>query len=105
MGIVGKNLNIEFVISTGDNFYYDGLKGVDDPAFYKSFVDIYTAPSLQQIWYNGKLKKFHCVFSLHTFPLVEVILFETRLTLSASSNLLRLQTINDTNALFLFFFK
>ncbi|RHN42336.1 putative Acid phosphatase [Medicago truncatula] len=52
MGIVGKNLNIEFVVSTGDNFYDDGLKGVDDPAFYESFVDIYTAPSLQQIWYN-----------------------------------------------------
>ncbi|RHN42346.1 putative Acid phosphatase [Medicago truncatula] len=57
MGIVGKNLNIEFVVSTGDNFYDDGLKGVDDPAFYESFVHIYTAPSLQQIWYNGKLKK------------------------------------------------
>jgi len=68
MGIVGKNLNIEFVISTGDNFYYDGLKGVDDPAFYKSFVDIYTAPSLQQIWYNGKLKKFHCVFFSSYIP-------------------------------------
>ncbi|KAI4357446.1 hypothetical protein L6164_001394 [Bauhinia variegata] len=52
MGIVGKNLDIDFVISTGDNFYEDGLKGVDDPAFYESFVDIYTAPSLQKQWYN-----------------------------------------------------
>ncbi|WJX46948.1 Purple acid phosphatase 7 [Trifolium repens] len=52
MGIVGEKLNIEFVISTGDNFYEDGLEGVDDPAFYESFVNIYTAPSLQKIWYN-----------------------------------------------------
>ncbi|XP_061373842.1 purple acid phosphatase 8-like isoform X2 [Gastrolobium bilobum] len=52
MGIVGEKLNIEFVISTGDNFYDDGLEGVDDPAFYESFVNIYTAPSLQKIWYN-----------------------------------------------------
>ncbi|KAK7359509.1 hypothetical protein VNO77_01470 [Canavalia gladiata] len=52
MGIVGEKLNIGFVISTGDNFYEDGLKGVDDPAFYDSFVDIYTAPSLQKTWYN-----------------------------------------------------
>ncbi|KAI4313652.1 hypothetical protein L6164_026611 [Bauhinia variegata] len=51
MGIVGKKLNLDFVISTGDNFYEDGLKGVDDPAFYESFVDIYTAPSLQKQWY------------------------------------------------------
>jgi len=60
MGIVGDNLNIDFVISTGDNFYKDGLKGVDDPAFYESFVNIYTAPSLQKIWYSGQLIKFLC---------------------------------------------
>jgi tartrate-resistant acid phosphatase type 5 len=33
MGRVGKELNIDFVVSTGDNFYDDGLTGVDDPAF------------------------------------------------------------------------
>ncbi|XP_017442845.1 purple acid phosphatase 8 [Vigna angularis] len=52
MGIVGEKLNIDFVISTGDNFYEDGLKGVEDPAFYESFVDIYTAPSLHKTWYS-----------------------------------------------------
>ncbi|XP_028767086.1 purple acid phosphatase 3 [Neltuma alba] len=52
MGIVGEKLDIDFVISTGDNFYEDGLKGVDDPAFYDSFVNIYTAPSLQKPWYS-----------------------------------------------------
>ncbi|EXC05038.1 Purple acid phosphatase 3 [Morus notabilis] len=52
MGIVGEKLDIDFVISTGDNFYDDGLVGVDDPAFHKSFSNIYTAPSLQKQWYN-----------------------------------------------------
>ncbi|XVE74566.1 hypothetical protein DITRI_Ditri12bG0027400 [Diplodiscus trichospermus] len=52
MGLVGQKLDIDFVISTGDNFYEDGLTGVDDPAFYKSFASIYTAPSLQKQWYN-----------------------------------------------------
>ncbi|XWS34364.1 hypothetical protein CRYUN_Cryun21dG0032900 [Craigia yunnanensis] len=52
MGIVGEKLDIDFVISTGDNFYDDGLTGVDDPAFHESFTDIYTAPSLQKQWYN-----------------------------------------------------
>ncbi|KAK2630781.1 hypothetical protein QOZ80_3BG0287730 [Eleusine coracana subsp. coracana] len=51
MGRVGDELNIEFVISTGDNFYEDGLTGVDDPAFEQSFTDIYTAKSLQKPWY------------------------------------------------------
>ncbi|KAI9074087.1 hypothetical protein K1719_043932 [Acacia pycnantha] len=52
MGIVGEKLDIDFVISTGDNFYEDGLTGVDDPAFYDSFANIYTAPSLNKPWYS-----------------------------------------------------
>lgn len=55
MGRVGEELNIDFVISTGDNFYEDGLTGVDDPAFEQSFTDIYTAKSLQKPWYLGTL--------------------------------------------------
>ncbi|XAR47989.1 Acid phosphatase [Bertholletia excelsa] len=51
MGIKGEELDIDFVISTGDNFYDDGLTGVHDPAFDDSFVNIYTAPSLQKQWY------------------------------------------------------
>lgn len=52
MGVVGEKVDIDFVISTGDNFYEEGLTGVDDPAFKDSFIDIYTAPSLQKQWYN-----------------------------------------------------
>ncbi|KAL7145304.1 hypothetical protein ABFS83_07G072400 [Erythranthe nasuta] len=47
MGEIGNKLGIDFVISTGDNFYYTGLKGVNDPIFKKSFTNIYTATSLQ----------------------------------------------------------
>ncbi|KAE9610555.1 hypothetical protein Lal_00029744 [Lupinus albus] len=52
MGILGEKQDIDFVINVGDNFYEDGLTGVDDPAFYESFVNIYTAPSLQKTWYS-----------------------------------------------------
>ncbi|OMO60826.1 hypothetical protein CCACVL1_23856 [Corchorus capsularis] len=51
MGIIGEKLDIDFIISTGDNFYDKGLTGVDDPAFHESFSDVYTAPSLQKQWY------------------------------------------------------
>lgn len=54
MGIIGEKLNIDFVVSTGDNFYDDGLTGVDDPAFEESFINVYKAPSLQKNWYNGQ---------------------------------------------------
>ncbi|CAN6675352.1 unnamed protein product [Malus baccata var. baccata] len=52
MGIVGEKLDIDFVISTGDNFYDNGLTGIDDPQFEDSFSKIYTAPSLQKQWYS-----------------------------------------------------
>jgi tartrate-resistant acid phosphatase type 5 len=54
MGIVGEKMDIDFVISTGDNFYKNGLTGVDDKAFEESFSDIYTAKSLHKPWYTGK---------------------------------------------------
>lgn len=54
MGRVGEKLKIDFVVSTGDNFYDDGLTGIDDPAFENSFSKIYTANSLQRQWYNGE---------------------------------------------------
>ncbi|KAI3975863.1 hypothetical protein MKX01_030708 [Papaver californicum] len=52
MGRIGEKQDIDFVISTGDNFYDNGLKGVNDPAFQESFMNIYTAPSLQKQWYT-----------------------------------------------------
>ncbi|KAJ6295026.1 hypothetical protein OIU76_023007 [Salix suchowensis] len=52
MGRVGEELSIDFVVSTGDNFYEDGLRGIKDPVFEKSFSKIYTAKSLQKQWYS-----------------------------------------------------
>lgn len=54
MGEIGAELDIDFVISTGDNFYENGLTGVDDTAFEESFTNIFTAKSLQKQWYAGK---------------------------------------------------
>ncbi|CAA2975081.1 purple acid phosphatase 17-like [Olea europaea subsp. europaea] len=52
MGRIGEELDIDFVVSTGDNFYDNGLKGEHDPAFIDSFTNIYTAKSLQKQWYT-----------------------------------------------------
>ncbi|ONK75380.1 uncharacterized protein A4U43_C03F16220 [Asparagus officinalis] len=52
MGRIGEELDINFVISTGDNFYDNGLTGVDDKAFEESFTNIYAAKSLQKQWYS-----------------------------------------------------
>ncbi|KAL6842900.1 hypothetical protein ACP4OV_027213 [Aristida adscensionis] len=51
MGIVGEKLNIDFVISTGDNIYDDGIANTSDPLFKECFTNIYTADSLQKPWY------------------------------------------------------
>lgn len=51
MGRIGEQLDIQFVISTGDNFYQTGLQGTNDSNFASSFTNVYTAPSLQTQWY------------------------------------------------------
>ncbi|KAG8388140.1 hypothetical protein BUALT_Bualt02G0094900 [Buddleja alternifolia] len=52
MGRIGKELEIDFVVSTGDNFYDNGLEREDDPSFVDSFTNIYTAKSLQKQWFS-----------------------------------------------------
>ncbi|KAL6545620.1 Purple acid phosphatase 17 [Orobanche gracilis] len=52
MGRIGEELDIDFVISTGDNFYDNGLNGDTDPAFEESFTNVYTAKSLQKQWFS-----------------------------------------------------
>lgn len=51
---VGEELDIDFVLSTGDNFYDNGLTGIYDTNFLESFTNIYTGKSLQKRWYSGK---------------------------------------------------
>ncbi|MED6109192.1 Purple acid phosphatase 17, variant 2 [Stylosanthes scabra] len=52
MGKAADKLGIDFVVSTGDNFYDDGLTSVHDAALQHSFTNIYTAKSLQTQWYT-----------------------------------------------------
>ncbi len=51
MGRIGAAVQSRFTISTGDNFYLDGVTSTSDPKWERSFEDIYTAPSLQSRWY------------------------------------------------------
>jgi len=41
----------EFVVSTGDNFYEDGLDGASDPLFQQSFTEVYDGEALQVTWH------------------------------------------------------
>lgn len=50
MGETAAAINSRFVVSLGDNFYEDGVTGLDDPYWRTSFEDIYTADSLQTPW-------------------------------------------------------
>jgi acid phosphatase len=51
MAETGMEIGAEFVLTVGDNFYENGVTGVDDPHWQGSFEDIYAAPSLQVPWY------------------------------------------------------
>lgn len=52
MGKVGDMVDVDFIVSTGDNFYDDGLIDEEDPLFIESFSEVYTAKSLQKQWYS-----------------------------------------------------
>ena len=52
MGIEAKNTSSAFIISTGDNFYPDGVISTSDPQWNKSFEDIYNSYSLNIPWYT-----------------------------------------------------
>ncbi|XP_071478561.1 tartrate-resistant acid phosphatase type 5-like [Diadema antillarum] len=51
MGVIATNYDSKFVLALGDNFYYDGVKSVDDPRFNETFENVFTADSLQVPWY------------------------------------------------------
>jgi len=50
MGRSAEAVRSRFVVSVGDNFYEDGVRGLDDKQWKTSFEDIYTAASLQTRW-------------------------------------------------------
>ncbi len=50
MNTVAEKLDAEFVISTGDNFYPDGVASVEDPNWYFSFENVYKGFSLNVTW-------------------------------------------------------
>jgi tartrate-resistant acid phosphatase type 5 len=51
MGIVAKKFKPEFIISTGDNFYPNGVQSTRDHNWIASYENIYTSQSLQSDWY------------------------------------------------------
>lgn len=51
MGAAAAEAGSRFVVSTGDNFYENGVQSAQDPQWKTSFEDIYTAPALQTPWY------------------------------------------------------
>lgn len=51
MGEAAHQLEAQFVISTGDNFYLNGIASTEDPAWQSSFEGIYTNHALMCNWY------------------------------------------------------
>jgi hypothetical protein len=51
MGVVARKFKPEFIISTGDNFYPNGVRSTRDHNWLASYENIYTAQSLQTDWY------------------------------------------------------
>lgn len=50
MGKFADDNNIQFVLALGDNFYFDGVKDVDDPRFGVSLWNLPGVPSFNKWW-------------------------------------------------------
>jgi acid phosphatase len=50
MGKTAAAMRVPYIVSVGDNFYEDGVAGLNDPQWQTSFEQIYTAPALQVPW-------------------------------------------------------
>ncbi len=51
LGIAANAFKPSFIVSTGDNFYPNGVRSTRDHNWLASYEDIYTAHSLQTDWY------------------------------------------------------
>jgi hypothetical protein len=51
MGATAAAIGAAFVISTGDNFYPNGVRSANDPQFRETFENVYTDRSLLVDWY------------------------------------------------------
>ena len=45
-------IKAQFVVNTGDNFYYYGVKSVNDPQWQKTFENVFVGDSLMIPWYG-----------------------------------------------------
>ncbi len=52
MGRAAAATGSRFTLNVGDNFYEDGVTGVDDPQWAESFERIYTDPALFTPWHS-----------------------------------------------------
>ena len=51
VAVAAATAPFDFVVSTGDNFYYRGVTNVNDPLFRTTFEDVYTHAALKVPWY------------------------------------------------------
>ncbi|KXI29819.1 purple acid phosphatase family protein [Paraglaciecola hydrolytica] len=51
MDVAMMQLDGEFIVTTGDNFYSNGVASVDDPYWQSSYETIYNGPHLFEDWY------------------------------------------------------
>lgn len=51
MGITADAVDAKFTLALGDNFYFDGVKDVNDSRFESTYETIFQATSLDTPWY------------------------------------------------------
>jgi hypothetical protein len=51
MELIAQKVDVEFIVSTGDNFYLKGVASIEDPQWNLSFENVYRGTHLFTDWY------------------------------------------------------
>lgn len=51
MNKLTKKMPVHFTLALGDNFYFDGVKNVNDPRFQTTFENVFSAKTLNMPWF------------------------------------------------------
>lgn len=51
MALLAKKIDLDFIITTGDNFYENGVNSINDPLWKTNFESIYSDSFLRVPWY------------------------------------------------------
>ena len=90
-------VNASFIVSVGDNFYWNGVENTSDPQFDESWRLVYAAPGLQRPWLalfgKGGARQAQLEGDAHCFPVAVMVAFTQATTTTWATSVRKSRTM------------